>query len=105
MAGHGGGQSTALGAPDAPCRHARHQHHRLGVGGQGQRFLGALVDQAAHVFAQGVGRFLQRLRHGGVITPAIKHAHGLRALARKDKCEVLHCQSEKIDKTGSSAYA
>jgi hypothetical protein len=46
-------------------RDARHQHHRLGVGGQGQRFLGAFVDQAAHVFAQGVRRLLQRLRTAG----------------------------------------
>ena len=76
----------AFGAPHAPGRNARHQHHRLGVGGECQLFLAALTNQPAHVLAQGVRGLLQRGAHHGMVTPAIEHARRLGTLAGKDKC-------------------
>ena len=92
MPGHGGGQRAALGKPDAPRRHASHQHHRLGVGGQRQRLFGAVLNQAGNVFAQRVRGFLQRLHYSGVIAPAVQHTNRLRTLARKDKSKRCHAK-------------
>ena len=39
------GVGAAFGQPGAPGGHAGHQHHGLGVGGQGQRLLGPFADQ------------------------------------------------------------
>ncbi|MPM90446.1 hypothetical protein SDC9_137567 [bioreactor metagenome] len=95
MPGHRRRQRTAFGKPHTPCGHACHQHHWLCVGGERQRFLGAFVDQARHVFAQGIGRLAQRLGHHGVVTPAIEHANGLRALAGKYECKDFgHLESD-----------
>ncbi len=89
------GRRAAFGAPGAVGGHTRDQHHRLGIGGQAQRFLGALPDQPRQVLAQGIGGFLQRLGHGRVIAPGIEHADGLRALARKDECERFHARFQQ----------
>ena len=88
--GHCRRQRAAFSTPDAPRSYASHQHHRLGVGGQRQLFFGAVLNQARHVFAQRVRGFLQRLHHGGVLAPAIQHAHGLGALTGKDKSKRFH---------------
>ena len=90
MPGHRRRGCAAFCAPHPPCRHTRDQHHRLGVGGQRQRFLGAFLDQQTNIFAQGIRGFLQGLSHHRVVAPAVEHAHGLRALPRKDKCKRLH---------------
>jgi hypothetical protein len=50
MAGHHLRRQPDFGHPDPVGRHAGHQHHRLGVGGQCQRLLGALLDQCTNVF-------------------------------------------------------
>jgi hypothetical protein len=60
--GHHGGQIPALGQPGAVGCDTGHQHHRLGVGGQRQRFLRAFLDQAGHVLAQRVTGFASRFR-------------------------------------------
>ena len=88
--GDGIGQRAAFCLPDTPGRHTGHQHHGLGIGGQRQSFLGALLDQQTHILAQSLGGFGHCLSHDGMIPPAIQHAHGLRTLARKYKCEFLH---------------
>ena len=103
MPGHGIGQRPAFGLPNAPGRHAREQHHRLGVGGQGQRLFGALGNQCAQVFAQGIRGLLHGLAHGRVVAPGIQHADGLRALARKDKSKFFH-RLKFLIKQGSNAY-
>jgi hypothetical protein len=53
------------GHPDAVGRHAGHQHHRLGVGGQRQRLLGTACGSARRHPSQRIGRFAQRLRTTG----------------------------------------
>ena len=81
------GLGTASRTPHAPGCHTSHQHHGLGIGRQGQHFLGAFVDQTGHILAQGLRGLLQRLLHSRMVAPGVEHAHSLRALPRKNKCE------------------
>ena len=54
------GSAPPSAQPGAPGGDAGDQHHGLGVGGQGQGFLGAFVDQAGDVFIERIGGFAQR---------------------------------------------
>ncbi len=96
-------QRAAFSTPDAPRSYARHQHHRLGVGGQRERLFGAILDQRADVLAQRVGSLPKRRQNGRMVAPGVEHAHGLRALTRKYKCKWLHLQSPYRVKTAASA--
>ena len=87
MTGHDGGLQAGLGQPGAVAGDAGGQHHGLGVGGQVQLFLGAVLDQAADVLAQGGRRLLEGAAHFGVIAPGVQHAHGLRPLAGEHECK------------------
>ena len=79
---------ACFGHPHAVGGDTGHQHHGLGVAGQAQGFFGAVVNQLAQVFTQGVRGFSQSLLDDGVFAPGVQHAHGLRALTRKNngKC-------------------
>jgi len=90
MAGNDRRGSTALGQPSAVSGHSGHQHHRLGVGGQGQSLFRAFVDQVGHVFAQCVRGFFQGFAHGGMIAPSVEHTDRLRALTWKNKRKCGH---------------
>ena len=78
-------QCAALGQPDAPRSDTRHQHHRLRIGRQRQRFLRPLMDQPGQIFIQSIRRLRQRFHNDRMIAPGIQHADGLRALTGKDK--------------------
>ena len=92
VTGHHGRLGPAFSQPSTVSGHRRHQHHRLGVGGHGQRLFGAFMDQLRHVFAQGFGGFFQGFEHHGVVTPGIQHADRLRTLAGKNKSKCRHVQ-------------
>ena len=51
------------------------------------RLAGPSNETGCDIFAKCVGRFAQRLGDDGVVTPAVEHADGLRALARKYECK------------------
>ena len=87
MPGHRGRSGAALGEPGPPAGDACGQHHRLGVGGEVELFLGAAGDQAGDVLAERRGSFFQCGTDRRVVAPGVEHADGLRALPRKNKCE------------------
>jgi hypothetical protein len=94
VAGDDVGLAAAGGQPRAVGRDRGGQHHRLGVGGQVQRFLRPFGDQFRHVQAQRLGRLGQRGRDGGVALEAGQHADGLRTLAREYECDFSHLLSQ-----------
>ena len=90
MASHSGRRNAGLAHPDTVGSNAGHQHHGLGIGGERQDLLGAVLDQLPQVFTQGIGGFLQRFAHFWMVAPGVEHADRLRPLARKDKGKRFH---------------
>ena len=79
-----------LGAPGAQRGDTGHQHHRLGVGGQGQGLFRAFVNELTDVLAQSLGGLGQGCAYRRVVAPGVQHAHSLGALAGKDKSKWFH---------------
>ena len=94
-------RQAGLSRPNPVRCDSGQQHHRLGVGGEGEHLFGALGNQGCEVLPQRLRGLLHSLANRRMISPSVEHTDRLRTLTWKNKGKRSHVIAQKQGSTSS----